>query len=143
MSDDNKSEIVALQMEIENMDNELHSISSQLNMLIAKQENLTERKKKLTSRLNNLKQTDTPTEEETDWSGDHFEWSENIKKVLKNKFQIGDFRQLQKETINVTMSKRDCILIMPTGGGKSLCFQLPAFVSDGFTLVGFMLCHYV
>ncbi|XP_057317213.1 ATP-dependent DNA helicase Q1-like isoform X2 [Hydractinia symbiolongicarpus] len=136
MSGDTKSEIVALQMEIENMDNELHSISSQLNMLITKQENLTERKKKLTSRLNNLKETlDTPTEEETDWSGDHFEWSENIKKVLKNKFHIGDFRQLQKETINVTMSKRDCILIMPTGGGKSLCFQLPAFVSDGFTLV--------
>jgi len=37
--------------------------------------------------------------------------------------------------MNVTMSNYDCMLIMPTGGGKSLCFQLPAVVSNGFTLV--------
>jgi len=46
-------------------------------------------------------------------------------------FKINSFRQWQLETINVALSGHDCILIMPTGGGKSLCYQLPALISDG------------
>ena len=48
-------------------------------------------------------------------------------------FKINSFRHLQLETINATLSNQDCILIMPTGGGKSLCYQLPAVISDGKT----------
>ncbi len=48
-------------------------------------------------------------------------------------FQV--FRKLQRETINATIWGKDCILVMPSGAGKSLCFQLPAAISDGFTLV--------
>ncbi len=60
-----------------------------------------------------------------------FSWSSKVDEVRTEIFKINSFRHLQLETINVTLSGLDCILIMPTGGGKSLCYQLPAMISDG------------
>lgn len=60
-----------------------------------------------------------------------FPWSAKVKDVLQNVFKLEMFRLLQLETINVTMSGKDIFLVMPTGGGKSLCYQLPALCSDG------------
>ena len=60
-----------------------------------------------------------------------FPWSAKVEEVRKKIFKINSFRQWQLETINVALSNHDCILIMPTGGGKSLCYQLPAIISDG------------
>jgi ATP-dependent DNA helicase Q1 len=54
---------------------------------------------------------------------------------MKTIFNLDKFRSQQLETINVTMSKIDVILVAPTGGGKSLCFQLPAVCDTGVTLV--------
>lgn len=42
---------------------------------------------------------------------------------------------MQLETINVTLSKKDCLVVIPTGGGKSLCYQLPSVIDSGVTLV--------
>ena len=51
------------------------------------------------------------------------------------RFGLTSFRHGQKEVISTVLAGRDCLCVMPTGGGKSLCYQLPAMVLDGLTLV--------
>src|SRR5437667_4397810 len=55
--------------------------------------------------------------------------------TLKKRFGYDQFRPLQKEIICDALAGRDVFVLMPTGGGKSLCFQLPALMRDGLTIV--------
>ncbi|MFA9500460.1 DNA helicase RecQ [Mannheimia sp. E30BD] len=55
--------------------------------------------------------------------------------VLNNVFGYQKFRDGQEEVINAVLGNRDCLVIMTTGGGKSLCYQVPALCLDGITLV--------
>ncbi|PHI28362.1 ATP-dependent DNA helicase RecQ [Budvicia aquatica] len=55
--------------------------------------------------------------------------------VLRDTFGYHQFRPGQQEIVSEAVSGRDCLVVMPTGGGKSLCYQLPALLLDGLTLV--------
>jgi ATP-dependent DNA helicase RecQ len=58
-----------------------------------------------------------------------------IHTLLKNVYGYDNFRPLQEEIINRTIAGKDSFVLMPTGGGKSMCFQIPALVLDGITIV--------
>ena len=55
--------------------------------------------------------------------------------VLESVWQYPDFRYHQRKTILTALMGRDCLAVLPTGGGKSLCFQVPALVLRGLTVV--------
>ncbi|MCK5332478.1 DNA helicase RecQ [Candidatus Parcubacteria bacterium] len=58
-----------------------------------------------------------------------------MKELLKKYFGYDEFRPLQEEVIEHVLSGKDCFVLMPTGGGKSMCYQLPALKFEGLTLV--------
>ncbi|ARD39964.1 ATP-dependent DNA helicase RecQ [Edwardsiella ictaluri] len=55
--------------------------------------------------------------------------------VLKDTFGYQQFRPGQQAIVEAAIAGRDCLVVMPTGGGKSLCYQIPALVRDGLTIV--------
>ena len=57
------------------------------------------------------------------------------KTILKNVFGYEEFRFLQQEIIENVLNHKDSLVIMPTGGGKSLCYQIPALIFKGLTIV--------
>jgi len=60
---------------------------------------------------------------------------EKARSILEDIFGYDEFLPLQEEIISNVLKKKDSLIIMPTGGGKSLCYQIPALIFDGLTIV--------
>jgi ATP-dependent DNA helicase RecQ len=59
----------------------------------------------------------------------------DLKASLKEFFGFNSFKGMQEEVITTILQGKDCFVIMPTGAGKSLCYQLPALISDGTAII--------
>lgn len=68
------------------------------------------------------------------WKSEKYPWSVDARAALK-KFGVADYRPWQLEAINATLTEKDVIVLLPTGGGKSLIYQLPSVIKPGVTVV--------
>lgn len=75
------------------------------------------------------------TESTADATEDFSPRIHDAREALRQHFGFRDFLEGQEQVIGTILSGRDSLVIMPTGGGKSLCYQLPAMVMDGVTVV--------
>ena len=67
--------------------------------------------------------------------GQKYDWDEEVNEINLKKFGYAKFRPNQREIINASLCDRDIFVCMPTGGGKSLTYQIPALVNDGVTII--------
>ncbi|XP_039524337.1 ATP-dependent DNA helicase Q1 isoform X1 [Pimephales promelas] len=135
------------QAELDSVEAELEMLELQISELLEKQTKLNSRKNKLLKILEGACSSTQPSgsskapkpsfskQDLQHYEESDFSWSKEVQAKLCSVFQISKFRPLQQAAINLSMSGKDLFLVMPTGRGKSLCFQLPALCSKGFTLV--------
>lgn len=129
-------DILAELLEVES---ELQDVQDQVKILLDRQEKLYEKQSELQSVLEACKESRSPADgggsvTVENWSG-AFEWDAQADDIRFNVFGISSYRANQQEIINAIMSGKDVLVIMAAGGGKSLCYQLPAVLRDGVALV--------
>nr|XP_020500326.1 ATP-dependent DNA helicase Q1 isoform X2 [Labrus bergylta] len=142
-----------VQAQLDSVESELELVELQIAELLQKQAELTDQKNSLLLKLEDACDAAQPSSSSSSsskssgaqpvmskqelkcYDGTDFPWSKEAEKHLKGSFGLSKFRPLQLRAINLSLSGKDLFLVMPTGRGKSLCYQLPAVCSEGFTLV--------
>lgn len=138
--------------QLQQVEVELRRVEEQISSLLQRQEELESVRRALLSELEEGSGQASPasssssspasqqpaamSEQELErYDGTDFPWSKEAQRHLQDTFRLLQFRPLQLRAINLTLSGSDLFLVMPTGRGKSLCYQLPALCAKGFTLV--------
>lgn len=111
---------------------DIRRVSKEIEVMQTKKARLISKRDKIKESIQQEKNAELSNR---DWDRKDFSFSQVLQEKLTSVFGIQNLRAHQLPTMNATLSGIDCILIMPTGGGKSLCYQLPALVSKGVTLV--------
>ena len=127
-----KNDEKSLESELTAIDKEIHDLSQKIRKYEEKRRAL---KRKAEVIREKIQQKESDALLEQDWERRQFEWSERLNIARQEIFKLSGYRADQLAVMNASMSGHDCILIMPTGGGKSLTYQLPAVISPGVTLV--------
>ncbi|KAH8116052.1 ATP-dependent DNA helicase [Phellopilus nigrolimitatus] len=131
------------------LETELKEVDEQIEQLKELRSNILLEKQGVLDEINSqsLKQSSTPRPSTSnkgkaktvvgtiDYLKEHFEWSGELKARMQDVFGIQNFRLCQEGVCNANMDGRDIVCVMPTGGGKSLTYQLPALLNPGCTLV--------
>ncbi|XP_057332085.1 ATP-dependent DNA helicase Q1-like [Microplitis mediator] len=118
--------------EIKRIDLEIRRIDNEIRKLKNRKDELNERKEKI---INDAVRQKSMELSKRDWNNSNFAWSKKLQAKLNDVLKIDKFREHQLAAINAVLSGEDTILVMPTGGGKSLCYQLPAITMKGLTIV--------
>eukprot|EP00051_Salpingoeca_urceolata_P021343 m.333517 g.333517 ORF g.333517 m.333517 type:complete len:650 (-) comp19780_c0_seq24:179-2128(-) len=119
---------IALHQQLAVVEGEIAVIDDQIAALRERKHTLVRRQEELS-----LLSTEAKASRIQDWTG-QFDWDEKVDGVLK-RLGHSSFRSNQREVINATLCNVDVFLIMPTGGGKTLTFLIPAVVDGGLTVV--------
>ncbi|KXZ55835.1 hypothetical protein GPECTOR_2g1386 [Gonium pectorale] len=129
---DPEQEAAPLQQQLDAVEDELDEVKSQLEYLMQRQDLLRSRRDQLLRRIEQERRAPR-----ADWQQETFPWSQRLGQALRDVFGLREFRPLQREVMNATLQGRDVLVLLPSGGGKSLCYQLPALVGPpgGMTLV--------
>ncbi|KAF7255400.1 hypothetical protein EG68_08076 [Paragonimus skrjabini miyazakii] len=121
-----------LQYELDVTKEALDAVDREISSLVKKKRSLRKRYEEIESQLTMARIRDLSNSTRSCSSYDQLEgfpWSSELRRVRDELFHIANFRPLQLRAINATMDCKDVILVMPTGAGKSLVYQIPAFLN--------------
>ncbi|KAK3807424.1 MAG: P-loop containing nucleoside triphosphate hydrolase protein [Linnemannia elongata] len=126
---------MSTQDEIDAIDLELEAIEEQITTLKCRRIELEEYRDSLLANVAIDSESAQPAAPEKDYGREDFGWSVELKQLAANHWNITQWRDKQLDVMNASLDNRDTFVLMPTGGGKSLCYQLPAMIGTGITLV--------
>lgn len=124
---------VHAQHRIDRIDTEIALVDEQLGDLHKRKQALRRERAQILAQQCEASATDAKTTNYVETS--QFPWSAELSHQAKSVFGIESFRSCQEAVCNAVMDRRDIMVVMPTGAGKSLCYQLPALLSGALFVV--------